>query len=51
MTYADHPAVLQLRAMNIIYETTKERAGAVEAGEVPPVQSEQFCSDAEPTCE
>jgi len=24
-TYADHPAALQLRAMNIIYETTKER--------------------------
>src|SRR5712671_6200220 len=23
--YADHPAALQLRAMNIIYETTKER--------------------------
>jgi hypothetical protein len=25
MTCADHPAALQLRAMNIIYETTKER--------------------------
>ncbi len=25
MTYADHPMALQLRAMNIIYETTKER--------------------------
>jgi regulator of protease activity HflC (stomatin/prohibitin superfamily) len=24
-TYADHPAALHLRAMNIIYETTKER--------------------------
>jgi alcohol dehydrogenase (cytochrome c) len=24
MTYADHPTALQLRAMNIIYETTKE---------------------------
>src|SRR5271169_2333074 len=29
MTYADHPAALQLRAMNIIYETTKERGGTI----------------------
>lgn len=27
--YADHPAALQLRAMNIIYETTKERGATV----------------------
>ena len=27
--YADHPAALQLRAMNIIYETTKERGTTV----------------------
>jgi hypothetical protein len=29
MTYADHPAALQLRAMNIIYETTKERDATI----------------------
>jgi regulator of protease activity HflC (stomatin/prohibitin superfamily) len=29
MTYADHPAALQLRAMNIIYETTKERGATI----------------------
>jgi regulator of protease activity HflC (stomatin/prohibitin superfamily) len=29
MTYADHPAPLQLRAMNIIYETTKERGATI----------------------
>jgi len=29
MTYADHPAALQLRAMNIIYETTKERGTTI----------------------
>jgi regulator of protease activity HflC (stomatin/prohibitin superfamily) len=28
-TYADHPAALQLRAMNIIYETTKERGTTI----------------------
>jgi regulator of protease activity HflC (stomatin/prohibitin superfamily) len=28
-TYADHPAALQLRAMNIIYETTKERGATI----------------------
>src|SRR5215208_5948822 len=27
--YADHPAALQLRAMNIIYETTKERGTTI----------------------
>ena len=27
--YANHPAALQLRAMNIIYETTKERGTTV----------------------
>ncbi len=27
--YADHPQALQLRAMNIIYETTKERGATV----------------------
>jgi regulator of protease activity HflC (stomatin/prohibitin superfamily) len=27
--YADHPAALQLRAMNIIYETTKERGATI----------------------
>jgi regulator of protease activity HflC (stomatin/prohibitin superfamily) len=27
--YADHPAALQLRAMNIIYETTKERGATL----------------------
>ena len=29
MTYADHPMALQLRAMNIIYETTKERGATI----------------------
>ena len=29
MLYADHPAALQLRAMNIIYETTKERGATI----------------------
>jgi regulator of protease activity HflC (stomatin/prohibitin superfamily) len=29
MIYADHPAALQLRAMNIIYETTKERGATI----------------------
>jgi len=29
MTYADHPAALRLRAMNIIYETTKERGATI----------------------
>jgi hypothetical protein len=29
MTYADHPAALQPRAMNIIYETTKERGATI----------------------
>ena len=29
MTYADPPAALQLRAMNIIYETTKQRGGTI----------------------
>src|SRR5579863_4070314 len=29
MTYADHPAALQLRAMNIIYETAKERGATI----------------------
>jgi regulator of protease activity HflC (stomatin/prohibitin superfamily) len=28
-TYADYPAALQLRAMNIIYETTKERGTTI----------------------
>jgi regulator of protease activity HflC (stomatin/prohibitin superfamily) len=28
-TYTDHPAALQLRAMNIIYETTKERGATI----------------------
>ena len=27
--YADHPAALHLRAMNIIYETTKERGATI----------------------
>jgi hypothetical protein len=27
--YADHPAALQLRAMNIIYEITKDRGTAI----------------------
>jgi hypothetical protein len=27
--YADHPAALQVRAMNIIYETTKERVTTI----------------------
>src|SRR6201985_521381 len=27
--YANHPAALQLRAMNIIYETTKERGATI----------------------
>jgi hypothetical protein len=27
--YAGHPAALQLRAMNIIYETTKERGATI----------------------
>jgi regulator of protease activity HflC (stomatin/prohibitin superfamily) len=29
MAYASHPAALQLRAMNIIYETTKERGATI----------------------
>jgi hypothetical protein len=29
MIYADHPTALQLRAMNIIYETTKERGATI----------------------
>ena len=29
MTYADNPMALQLRAMNIIYETTKERGATI----------------------
>ena len=29
MAYADHPTALQLRAMNIIYETTKERGATI----------------------
>jgi len=29
MTYAEHPSALQLRAMNIIYETTKERGATI----------------------
>jgi hypothetical protein len=29
MAYADHPAALQLPAMNIIYETTKERGATI----------------------
>ena len=29
MTYADHPMALQLRAKNIIYETTKERGATI----------------------
>jgi regulator of protease activity HflC (stomatin/prohibitin superfamily) len=29
MTYSDHPTALQLRAMNIIYETTKERGATI----------------------
>jgi regulator of protease activity HflC (stomatin/prohibitin superfamily) len=29
VTYGDHPAALQLRAMNIIYETTKERGATI----------------------
>src|SRR5471032_2130431 len=29
ITYADHPMALQLRAMNIIYETTKERGATI----------------------
>jgi hypothetical protein len=29
MTYAGQPAALQLRAMNIIYETTKERGTTI----------------------
>ncbi|HEX5125234.1 MAG TPA: slipin family protein [Rhodocyclaceae bacterium] len=28
-TYGDHPAAMQLRAMNIIYETTKERGTTI----------------------
>lgn len=28
-TYAGHPAALQLRAMNIVYETTKERGATI----------------------
>jgi len=28
-TYASHPAALQLRAMNIVYETTKERGATI----------------------
>jgi regulator of protease activity HflC (stomatin/prohibitin superfamily) len=38
MTYADHPMALQLRAMNIIYETTKER-GATNGPRPPPPNS------------
>ena len=29
LTYANHPTALQLRAMNIIYETTKERGATI----------------------
>src|SRR4051794_27412947 len=29
MTYAGHPTALQLRAMNIVYETTKERGATI----------------------
>jgi hypothetical protein len=29
MTYADHPMALQLRAMNIIYERSKERGATI----------------------
>ncbi len=29
IAYADHPVALQLRAMNIIYETTKERGATI----------------------
>ena len=29
LTYSDHPMALQLRAMNIIYETTKERGATI----------------------
>jgi regulator of protease activity HflC (stomatin/prohibitin superfamily) len=29
IVYANHPAALQLRAMNIIYETTKERGATI----------------------
>jgi regulator of protease activity HflC (stomatin/prohibitin superfamily) len=29
VTYAEHPTALQLRAMNIIYETTKERGATI----------------------
>jgi hypothetical protein len=29
MTYADHPTAMRLRAMNIIYETTKERGATI----------------------
>ena len=29
MTYADHPAAMQLRAMNIIYEMTKGRGATI----------------------
>jgi len=29
IAYAEHPAALQLRAMNIIYETTKERGATI----------------------
>ena len=29
MTYESHPTALQLRAMNIIYETTKERGATI----------------------
>jgi hypothetical protein len=29
MNYADHPTALQLRAMNIIYETTNERGATI----------------------
>jgi hypothetical protein len=28
-TYGDHPMAFQLRAMNIIYETTKERGATI----------------------
>jgi hypothetical protein len=28
-TYAEYPIALQLRAMNIIYETTKERGSTI----------------------
>ena len=42
--YAGHPAALQLRAMNIIYETTKER-GADPDADFDGRQRESFCHD------